>query len=472
VTLSSNVNTVLADITIGGDLTIAENQDIQIATMGGDFTVVGKTTGVIAGEDESLEITAGAGQVVFNDVFGANAGEFASGLTDLTVTSSGSATVGNVDITGELNIVATNFISQLENSAISIGGGTFLTASDITFSNINAQGGLTVNDVQITSDNALNLLGTIGGDLILDIQSTLSANIGAAVKIVLDVNDNVAIINEQSTKIEGMVDGDLSITAVNGTITDTDTLEVSGAGTFDSSGTAAGITLDSAGNVFGSLNLSSSGVAVITEANDTVLDLVDVDSLILNTSGSIDDTGSALIVVSGVAEFSAGGSITLGNDATDLIQLNMTRLNGTDISLVDLRLDGISLGDISGTSLSLTTAGNIVSEANALITVQGNAEIIAANGAADIDLALSNNAFGGIDLVGGVVTIAERDSMQIIQLTAEEYTATVQGDISDFGALNVTGPSEQSHRAEKIDYKPSLVHLSAYQTLEVSGGDE
>ena len=44
-----------------------------------------------------------------------------------------------------------------------------------------------------------------------------------------------------------------------------------------------------------------------------------------------------------------------------------------------------------------------------------------------------------MDLTGAVVTVAEQNDLQINQLTADAFTANIQGNISDVGTLTVSG---------------------------------
>ena len=89
--LANNITTTNTNITIGGNLDIADTQDVILQTGGGSLTISGTTIGDAGPGNETFTIDAGTGTVSVGDIFGAAAtpANVSTGLTDVAITNSG-----------------------------------------------------------------------------------------------------------------------------------------------------------------------------------------------------------------------------------------------------------------------------------------------------------------------------------------------------------------------------------------------
>jgi hypothetical protein len=224
------------------------------------------------------------------------------------------------------------------------------------------------------------------------------------------------------------------------------------------------ITLgDQTGDVlnFGSLTFGSAGAVNIAEDSDTVLAGTNTaNSLVLASSGSIADDASADLAVTGNANFSAGTSITLGDEPGNTVNFGSVTLKTTDGNAAlnedsDLLMAGVSI--VNG-DLTLTGSGNIDAysaynlvngEAPAELTVGGSLNVSAPSGFAWFDY----YAGGGHDYQG-VVNITARDSIYVLDrhgdLTLGVISSTTNpyvylgtyGSILNSGTASVNAPND------------------------------
>ncbi|MDZ7686801.1 MAG: hypothetical protein U5O39_19045 [Gammaproteobacteria bacterium] len=84
-------------------------------------------------------------------------------------------------------------------------------------------------------------------------------------------------------------------------------------------GAGGSITLDNAGNNFGSVSLDTTGNIVLREAGNTQLDAVAADNFTLDSAGNVTDGTNASVVVTSAGVIDADGAVTLGDEAGDTI---------------------------------------------------------------------------------------------------------------------------------------------------------
>ncbi|MBV1878998.1 MAG: hypothetical protein KUG79_15265 [Pseudomonadales bacterium] len=507
VTLAVNLTTESAAVDINGNLTIAEGKNVVIDTVGidvlagqdsvvgGDFTASGFIKGNILSSEasESLEINAGGGAVIFgregdggagsiNGEFGIGIGNV-TGLTDLSITSSGSILFSEVDISGELFVVSESEISQRDNTEIRSGSLATIVGRTLEFGRFSAGAleltatgnatfdfqesfvvsGTVAGNLDLTSSGAIsfNTLPneeglarelTVAGtskfkaqSLILDADgSSLGGTITLGGDVILDIANDVVIRNSVTASLEGFVGGNLSLIATTGEIKNSNALEVGGLASFISN--AGDITLETSSNLFGSLNLETTGSISITEGIDstdaegTILTGVIGESFTLvSSAGDVKQVEGALFNVAGLADFEIDGDLTLGVLAASEFLAGKLRVNGANanVTIVESSEDGLVLGELQVRSLDIVASDNIISEIDVDISVANETQFDA--GVGNVDISLSNNTFGDVSLTGNSIFITESESLRLSEVNAaSDFEAVAEGGITG-GAIVVGG---------------------------------
>ncbi|MCC9605721.1 hypothetical protein LOC68_21525 [Blastopirellula sp. JC732] len=132
---------------------------------------------------------------------------------------------------------------------------------------------------------------------------------------------------------------------------------------------------------FGTLTFDASGAVSIAEDDSTKLSgKSKSDSLVLDSTGAIQNAANAEVVVTNNAKFIAGTSITLGNETSDVLQFGSLTFD-SDFG-VSIKEDDSTV--LSGTSqaatLLLQSTGSITNEMNAKLYVDVSAQFIATDG--------------------------------------------------------------------------------------------
>jgi hypothetical protein len=246
--------------------------------------------------------------------------------------------------------------------------------------------------------------------------------------------------------------GNLSVSA-GGTITDNGNLDVTGLASFTStaSGASGNITLDSAGNDFGSLRLNSAnGEAVsVREASATALDTVTVDNgtLTVNSGGAISQVAGRTVTAGGLASFTSTGSgtdgdITLNNAGNQFGSLALSSANGSAVSVTEQSATALGAVAVNAGTLAVNSGGDITQVGGQTITVGGAASFTAPLGGSII-LGNAGNTFNGtVDFVG--------NGGPLLNVTVRDTTALVLQGLTIGGILDVTsgGPISQSGTLE------------------------
>ncbi|MBL4679587.1 MAG: hypothetical protein JKY88_02540, partial [Pseudomonadales bacterium] len=557
VNLATGIATTNAEITIGGELIVADSQTVTLNTANGDLTVSGVTEGSISTPTpESLVINLGTGELSLAGVFGANGNDSAAGLTDLTIVNSGATRFSEIDISGTLtqtnaatgntvfnntvsvnridlkgtnftfgdftvlenaplnphDIAASGIVSQLTGTQFSTQGALDITAGALVFNDLLTQGVLNLNvanDATISHTGALEVTGTIsrnleidnsggsvnvsgsvGRDLMVtaagnDITSTgvivtgastfsgLSLNLSgltATGDVVFTINDDVTINSNQAISLEGSA-SNLNVTTLVGEIANSDDLQISGSASFETMGAGDNINLNSVGNQFGNVSLTSLASVTLNESGNTELSNISAVNLTLNSSGAVTDGTNTSVQVSGATIIDANQNVTLGNELGDTIEFNTLEVSGADIVVNETSTgvlnSGLVLGAISADSLNVTTAGDLTSVVDANIIVLNQALFNA--GASNIDLTLSSNAFSSVGLVGSTISIAERDATVLSGVTAAvDLNVDAEGEISDSGTLSVVGTATFDAGSRNITLDSAG---NSFGVLNLIGGD-
>ncbi|MFT7137809.1 MAG: hypothetical protein ACI9B8_000221, partial [Sulfitobacter sp.] len=410
--------------------------------------------------------------------------------------------------TGAVNIVASGNVTQQDGTKLTTAGNLVLSASSLVLNDLetSAQVSFTVVDdatvshtgdlsidasigrnLTLTNNGSVDLAGSIGRDLSITASGEAISSTGITVvgasdytglslnlitsstgEIVFAIDDDVVIENDQSIVAEGSATN-LSLSASSGTISDGGDLQITSGATFLAQGVGGSITLNNAGNAFGSLDVRSVGSVVVNEADDSQLNAVNATDFSLSSAGAVTDGANATISISGATDIDANNDVTLGNEVGDNILLNTIEVDAASVIIGEDSTDGIVVGNLNVDSLQLRSSGGISSVANANIIVTNSAEFNANSGASSVDLASSSNAFGSLSLTGSSISVAERDSMRLTQVSASgDFTANVSGEISDIGIISVGGAATFNAGTQNVTLDSTA---NKFGSINVSAGD-
>src|SRR5207249_805407 len=169
------------------------------------------------------------------------------------------------------------------------------------------------------------------------------------------------------------ITGDLSLSA--GTIAQTQPVAVAGLTTLDA-GPSGSITLNNAGNDFGTVAITSALNATLRDTNAIDLGTSSVaGTLNVTSNGAITDSGNLSVTGTATLAAGAGNSITLNSAGNDFATVAITSaLNATlrDTNAIDL-----GTSSVAGT-LNVTSNGAITDSGN--LSVTGTATLAAGAG--------------------------------------------------------------------------------------------
>ena len=430
------VNAGSLNVTAGGALT-------QVA--GKTINVGGLATFTSSGNNANGDITLNNN----GNNFGSLGLNSANG-TAVAVTDSGATLLDQVAVGGSLTISSAGAINQVGGQTINVGG----------LASFNSSGLAAAGNIILF--NTGNNFGSLG----INTANGVAVDVQTAGAVALD---NVAVNNGSFVLEAG---GAISQVAGKN-------INVSGLGGFISSGVGANgdITLNNAGNNFGSFGvISANGSAVsMREASDTALDTVTVNNgtLSITSAGGITQVAGRVITSGGVATFAAapGSDIILANGGNDFSTVNIA--SGNNVSLLDVNslavggTMGGNLTTVAGTTTTLdamTVGGNLNVTAAGLINDAGAVNItgtttLSAGAANDILLTQADTFGGGVNIlsghnvnvndvgnltiggtVGGNLTTTAGGSTALNATTVGgNLSATAHGTISQNAALTVTG---------------------------------
>ena len=231
-------------------------------------------------------------------------------------------------------------------------------------------------------------------------------------------SDNIQTNDIVLTSVDGfIIDGDITITSTAGDVTFNGAIDASGTGGSLTINTPTGIATFN-GAIGGANPLNS---LTIASSNNVVLGSLNVQSLNVNSGGSITQTASITVV--GTTSIIADSNVTLDIDTNDFG--GAVSVSGASVSLDDT--NSIVLGDIDASVFLLVEADGDISDgpSGALgdgINVVGPTTIIA-GGVVTLDNDV--NDFGGAVSVSGA------------SVSLDDTNSIVLGDIDASGTLHV-----------------------------------
>jgi len=384
------------------------------------------------------------------------------------LTPAGSVTFINNGLTGATNRIV-NFVTgtvtglDAPATSVTIGGATgtlrFETSGSVTMNTAvarvfdsHAGGGLT-----LSSTGALDLI-QVGVDGAMNVAGTGAINLSQ-----IDVNAGSLTVTAGGAVDLAQVDvqGPMSVTA-GGTITDSGNLSINGAVTLKTLNNAgADITLDSAGNMFGTITaaalmmddetpaggditivengtiaingVQTAGNASFQAANGMTLASVNVGGNATFIAGqAITDSGA--LTIGGVATFrtlnDAGANITLDNTSSTFGSIIAAARNAADSADAAGDISIFQSGDMALTTVR--TAGNVSFESTGAmdlgsITVGGTGTFVARGAITDsADLSIgSTSTFRTMNNAGADITLDSAGNV-FGSITATARTANDQ----------------------------------------------
>ena len=491
----------LADVTIVDDTLL----DLQGLTIGGNLNATGAgltQSGVLSiGGASSFTSTGNNNDIVLTNIgnnFGTSVVAFTDATSDASLVNATSISLGTSTVNGHLSLTAPGVsvtgnvtadsltldatggnLSDL-GGQVTVSGNSLLTvtgANSLSLDNpLNDFGSLQITagtgmvTVSDASDLILNGLSA-GGDVLVSAGAAITDSAGTTISIVgladitasgtITLGDdggdttNFGSLNIQGTNVEITEDSVTELADVDattftlvsgGAITQTGPLSVSGVTTLTAPG--ASITLDDAGNDFGTVTIlgSSSTDVTIEDTDDLVLGGLDITGNLdvdaggtLTDSNPIDVGGTASIATTGTGsditldDLTVSGAIDINTDATS----DAILVNAIDITFSSAVTSNVN-GDLSVTA----TTGDITDAAGATLEVSGLADVTASSG----DVTLGDNVsdttnFGSLNVEGGSVSITENSATELADVDATAFTLVSGGAITQTGPLSVSGVS-------------------------------
>ncbi|WP_457447784.1 two-partner secretion domain-containing protein [Roseateles sp. P5_E4] len=469
---AANLN--LGSGTVTGNLS-ATTTGTGTITQGGALTVTG-TTGLSNG---SGNITLASG----NDL---------RGLVSVTTTGNAQLVNGSgKDLSlgalsaGGLTVSTSN--ANLDLGSGSVGGN--LSAATTGTGTLTQSGALTVTGTSALSNGSGNITLTSANDLqgAVSITSTGTTQLGNGNGKALTLgtlSTHALTVSTSGANLDlggGTVTGNLSATTTgSGTLTQTGALTVTG--TSDLSNGSGNITLASANNLQGAVDVTTTGTTQIANGSGNALTLgtLSTRTLTVSTSGAALALGSgtvtgalsatttgtgtltqggALTVTGATALGNGSGNITLttaGNDFQGAVSITSTgatqlsNANGNTLTLGTLNTGALTVsanhadlvlgsGTVGG-NLSATTTNNGTLTQSGALTVTGTSSL--SNGSGDITLTSANDLQGAVSVTTtGTTQISNGNgkALTLGTLSVRDLTVNTSGANLGLGSGTISG---------------------------------
>lgn len=417
------------------------------------------------------------------------------------VTADGGLSLGTSDLKGALTVSITSPGDLTQSGAVVVGGATTLTvdaASDITLTqsknNFNSVAVTAGNNVSLVDVNSLILgASTVSGNLsvqasmssssrgtlsqsgVLDVDGNttlavgragtitlLSANLlgdGAADTVSITSAGNASLRNDSTngtklaaSNVTGNFTLDTSNAGATGHITQSGGLVVGKVATFKA-GTTYDITLDHAGNNFGTVAITSGRDVTLRDINAMVFNASAVSrDLTVTAGGQITQKGAIVVAGDTVLNAGSANNITLSNAANNFGATANDSLSIAGRNVTLRNADALDLAASTVTGTFSVTAGGAITDSGAL-NVTGKMTL-AAGAANDITLD-GNNSFSEVVVTSGK-DVAIRDTAAGLALGKSKISGTLNVTASGTGALTQTG----------------ALTVTGATTLDVGAGDD
>jgi filamentous hemagglutinin family protein len=439
---TSNANLNLGSGTVTGNLSVTAGSGA--VTQGGALTVTG-TTGINAGDITLAQANNLQGTVDLTSSGTTQLGNGAGHALTLGTlstqalsvsTSAAGLNLGSGTVAGNL-VVATAGGTLSQGGALTVTGTTGINsgAGNITLTSANNLQGA----VSLTSTGSTQVSNASGNALTLGTLNTHALTVGTS----------NAALNLGS----GTVAGALSASSGGGTISQGGALTVTG--TTGLNAGAGDITLTSANNLQGAVNLTSTGTTQLGNGAGNTLTLgtlsthdltVSTSAAALNlgsgtvggnlsvgTNGGAVTQGGALTVTGTTAVTAGAGNITLtsGNNLAGTV--NLSSSGSTQVS--NGGANALTLGTLSTANLTVSTGGGALNlgggSVSGTLDASSNGGAISQTGAlnvggiatldattsGNISLTNTSNVWHGLNLTGNSLDLRSGSDLEILSLT-------------------------------------------------------
>ncbi|MFM7540900.1 MAG: beta strand repeat-containing protein [Planctomycetota bacterium] len=468
ITLANGSNSFTGDVTFNAASNATINDNAGGLGLGAGSFAIGNATITSAGAITDAGPVSVGGNASFTGTSATLNDLIVSGTVGVNV--AGAATLVNATaLTLAASTIGTNLDATATTGAltdsgtVTIGGDAkFTTASkgdDITLDQTTVTGTTQFNttgvngNASFTTTGAVSLNGSsVGGDLAINTTGTIGQTAAVTVGSTTSLTGTAIALNNGSNSLVGRVDftgttvdindsGNLILAASTatgsltlnsgGAITQTGALSV---GTTSSITATGNITLDNAGNSFGTtVGFSGANVALRDSTALALATSTATGTLDLTSNGAITQSGASTLSVTGAATLAAGATndINLTN-ANNFSSIGITSAN--NVSINDTDALALNASTVSGT-LSVTTSGAITD--NGALAVTG-AATFAAGSAKNITLDNANN-FSSVGITSGNNVVLNDTSALVLNASTVSGTlgVTTNGPITQSGAVSV-----------------------------------
>ena len=449
----ANVDVRDTNAVILGASTVSGNLNV---TAGGAITQSG--TLLVSGAGKTATFIAAGNDITLTD----NANNFTTLIANganVDVRDADSVILGALTVTGNLNVTALAGSLTVSNSITAATGSVNLsgnTGISQTGGTINAGGtlGLTAATGGVSQSGSANITATGvttvaagAGNISLNATGNNFSTVAASGAAITLVDSNGIILGATTAS------STLNVTALNGGISQSGAVNVTGAATFLASGIGNNISLGGAGSRFLS-TITASGADItivsgpgnfddITLGNTTATGNLSVTSG--DSGGNVEQSAGTAITVSGTATLSAPvGNVAMNNTGNNFNTVSASTVGGS-ITLVDS--DSIVLSSINGGgggSLNVTARNGSITQSGA-VNIFNVISLVAQGSGNNINLNRTDNAIDTVSSVsGGAVTLVDSTGgLRLINITASGglNVSTVDGNLTGLsgGSINVTG---------------------------------
>ena len=335
--------------------------------------------------------------------------------------------LGPSTIAGTLNVTAAGNITS--SGALDVTGDATFTAGSATGQSIILSKAGNTFDGTVTFAQSSKTLDAITfvNDIAGSTDYTLPAKV---VNLTLTQNGKASGVELETVNVTN----DLTVTAT-GNVTQSGALTVGNTATI-ATATTANVVLTKATNAFNTVAVTQAKDVTLTDTNAIVLGASTVSGSLTVTAGeAITDSGALSVTNTATFETAADKNITLDN-ANNFNKVVVTKAN--DVNLNDTSAIVLGASTISG-DFSVTAA-EAVTQSGALSVTNGTTTI-ATNAAKNVDLSKASNDFATVGITSANdVSLQDANAIDLAASTVSGGLAvTAGGDISDSGALTITG---------------------------------
>lgn len=446
VTGSTIVETTAGVITLdtsNNNFDVGGSGDDFVFTATGNVTIVDSASGIEFGTSSGLTLTVTAvggdvtQQAATTLTIGAGAGAVSVTALGNDIVLTGANSYGTLTLKG-----ATATINDI--AALSIGPSTIQLN--------NARGALTLTAAGDVTQTGAILAGATS--ITAGANQILLTNAGNRLGAITTVSGTNVSYRENEGVILGATNanGSLTVVAVGSTSAASPVATISQTGAIDANATslnaspAGAITLNNAGNSFGTLTMIGSSIS-ITEDNNTTnggaagtaLGATTASaSLTVNADGAVTTVGT--LTVQGLASVTTtGDQVDLGTATASFGSVSVLGSAAANVTIIEGSATNLATVVTTTGSLTVTSAGAITD--SGLIDIGGTTTLSAGLGLAAVTLNTSTNDFTGLVTFNGTNVILVDTNAIDLNTSATVTTLAVDagGAITQTGDLDVTG---------------------------------